>query len=173
MSIHQMDAILILGAAVWSDGPSPTLRRRALHGAALWHAGIAPLILPCGGRGRFPPTEAMAITALLIAAGVPPSAIVIEDRSTTTLENIRFALPILRTHGATRVMIVTDITHGPRAALVARHFGLHARTSAPPLRGSDPRSLLRQAVRELGAYPLYAVRLWKLRRASRPHHHEP
>lgn len=166
INMQQTDAILILGAAVWADGPSPTLRRRALHGAALWHAGAAPLIVPCGGRGHHPPTEAAAITTLLTSAGVPRSAIVAEDRSTTTLENIRFALPILRAHGATRVVIVTDITHGPRAALVARHFGLQARTSAPALRGSNPRNLLRQAVRELGAYPLYALRLWRRTRPA-------
>lgn len=160
----QMDAIVILGAAVWPDGPSPTLSRRTLHGAALWHAGVAPLVIPCGGRGRRPPTEAAAMTDILIKAGVPRSAIVPEDRSTTTLENIRFALPILRVHGATRIVIVTDITHGPRAALVARHFGLHATTSGPPLRGSHPRTLLRQGLRELGAYPLYAARLWQRNR---------
>ena len=163
----QMDAIVILGAAVWSDGPSPTLRRRTLHGAALWRAGVAPLIIPCGGRGLHPPTEAAAMTDILVRAGVPRSAIAPENRSTTTLENIRFALPILQAHGATRVVIVTDITHGPRAALVARHFGLHTTTSGPSLRGSHPRTLLRQALRELGAYPLYAARLWR-RRQSQP-----
>lgn len=165
--LRKMDAIVILGAAVWENGPSPTLRRRALHGAALWHAGVAPLIIPCGGVGLYPPSEAAAITALLVQAGVPPRAIVAEDCSTTTLENIRFALPILRDHAATRVVIVTDATHGPRAALVARHFGLQARTSAPPLRGSHPRTFMRQAVRELGAYPLYALRLWGISRSRR------
>ncbi len=58
-----------------------------------------------------------------------------------------------------RVLIVTDMTHGPRAALVARHFGLHPRVSAPPLKGGRKRTILRQMVRELGAYPLYAIRL--------------
>ena len=154
-----MDAIVILGAAVWPDGPSPTLRRRVLHGAALWHAGVAPIVVVCGGLGRHPPTEAAAMTRILQEAGVPPSAIRQEDRSTSTLENIRFALPLLRQEDARAVVIVTDATHGPRAALVARHFGLRARISAPPLRGGRRRTILRQAIRELGAYPLYAVRL--------------
>ncbi len=159
-----MDAIVILGAAVWADGPSPTLRRRALHGAALWQAGVAPWVVACGGLGLHPPTEAAAITDLLLAQGVPRDAILQEDRSTTTLENIRFALPLLRDRGVSRIIIVTDATHGPRALLVARHFRLRARYSAPSLRGSRKRSVLRQALRELGAYPLYAIRLLGIRR---------
>ncbi len=70
-----MDAIILLGAAVWRDGPSPTLRRRTLHSAALWHAGTAPIIVVCGGLGRHPPTEAAAMANLLQAAGVPAAAI--------------------------------------------------------------------------------------------------
>ena len=156
-----MDAIVILGAAVWPDGPSPALRRRVLHGTSLWHAGVAPVVVVCGGLGRHPPTEAAAMARLLQDDGVPPEAIRQEDRSTTTLENLRFALPILRAEGLRRVVIVTDATHGPRAALVARHFGLLPQVSAPSLRGARKRGLLRQGLRELGAYPLYALRLLK------------
>lgn len=154
-----MDAIIILGAAVWPSGPSPTLRRRVLHGAQLWHGGAAPIIVVCGGLGLHAPTEAAAMATLLVEQGVPPDAILQEGRSTTTLENIQMALPLLRQAGARRVLIVTDMTHGPRAALVARHFGLHPRVSAPPLKGGRKRTILRQMVRELGAYPLYAIRL--------------
>lgn len=159
-----MDAIIILGAAVWANGPSPTLRRRVLHGAALWHAGVAPVIVVCGGLGRHPPTEAAAMAHLLTDAGIPTGAIRQEDRSTSTLENIQFALPFLATENLRRIVIVTDATHGPRAALVARHFGLTAQISAPSLRGGRKRSIMRQALREFGAYPLYALRLQRERR---------
>ncbi|SHE92400.1 DUF218 domain-containing protein [Loktanella atrilutea] len=154
-----MKAIVILGAAVWAEGPSPTLRRRARHGARLWHAGEGQIIVACGGMGRHPPTEAEAIAQILMEEGIPTDAILQEDRSTTTLENIRFALPLLRRHHVDQIVIVTDATHGPRALRVARHFRLKARCSAPSLRGSHKRSVLRQALRELGAYPLYAIRL--------------
>ena len=164
-----MDAILILGAAVWADGPSPTLRRRVLHGAALWHAGVAPVVVVCGGLGRHPPTEAAAMAQVLRETDVPPSAIWQEDRSTSTLENIRFALPLLRREDLRDIVIVTDATHGPRAALVARHFGLRPRISAPPLRGGRKRTIMRQALRELGAFPLYAVRLLREPRDPQGH----
>ena len=99
------------------------------------------------------------MTHLLRDVGVPSDAIRQEDRSTSTLENIRFALPLLRQNDLRDVVIVTDATHGPRAALVARHYGLRPRVSAPSLRGGRKRTILRQALRELGAFPLYALRL--------------
>ncbi|UWQ96134.1 YdcF family protein [Rhodobacteraceae bacterium M385] len=129
-----MTAILILGAAVWRDGPSPTLRRRTLHGAALFHAGRGTIVIPCGGLGRFPPTEAKAMSAILQDAGVPTNAIRLEDTSTNTLENIRNAIPLLQ--GETDVLIVSDAYHLPRARLIARREGLRVTTSAPPLKGA-------------------------------------
>jgi vancomycin permeability regulator SanA len=150
--MQAMDAILILGAAVWPDGPSPTLRRRTDHAAALWHAGKARLIIPCGGMGQHPPTEAAVMRDLLIASGVPSDRIIEEDQSSTTLENIRNAMRLL---GGTDVIIVTDRYHGPRACMVAAHFGLRATVESPaPLR-----SHLRQHIREAFARPAYALKL--------------
>lgn len=129
-----MTAILILGAAVWRDGPSPTLRRRTLHGAALFHAGRGDVVIPCGGLGRFPPSEAEAMAAMLRAAGVPDAAIRLEDTSTNTVENIRNAVALL---GSKRdVLIVSDAYHLPRARLIARREGLRVSVSAPPLKGA-------------------------------------
>ncbi|MDX8347095.1 YdcF family protein [Cognatiyoonia sp. IB215446] len=152
-----MNAILVLGAAVWSQGPSPTLRRRSLHAATLWHKGAAPIIVACGGTGQHPPSEAAAIRDLLREADVPADAIRLEDQSTTTLENIRNALPLLP---GRRVIIVTDTYHARRAKMVARHFGLRATLDCPR---SDRRHI-RQHLRELIARPAYAM---KLRREPR------
>ena len=154
-------AALILGCAVWPDGPSPTLRRRALQGAALWRRGEVAHLVACGGPGRHPPTEAEAIRDLLLAEGVPPAAIHLEDRSRSTHENILFALPILAALGAEAVVIVTDRTHAPRARLIARRLGLQATTASPSLRGARLRSTLHQALREV---PATALALWRLRR---------
>lgn len=152
-----MDAILILGAAVWANGPSPTLRRRTLHAAGLWHAGQAPAIIPCGGQRDHPPTEAAAMHALLVENGVDGAQIHCDDQSTNTLENIRNARRLMSLHD---VIIVTDAYHAKRAAMVARHFGLNASLSCPP----PTRSHLRQHLREMIALPAYA---WKLRRTPR------
>lgn len=149
-----MDAILILGAAVWAKGPSPTLRRRTAHAAKLWFQGIAPLIIPCGGLGQHPPTEAAAMRQILLEAGIPKSAITIEDRSTSTLENIRFARRLIP---GPEVTIVTDRYHARRALMVARHCRLKATVSCPKPAGSTFKHQLREAL----ATPVYAIRLMR------------
>lgn len=158
-----MRAALILGCAVWPEGPSPTLRRRTLHAAGLWHGSEVQALIPCGGLGRHPPAEAEAMRALLLAAGVPDEAIHPEPASRSTWENIRLARPILDRIGATGVVIVTDLTHAPRARLIARGLGLRARTSSPPLRGARAGATLRQALREV---PATGVALWRIARGE-------
>jgi len=136
MQDDRLTAIVVLGAAVWADGPSPTLARRVAHGARLYHAGRGGAVICCGGLGRFPPTEAAAMADLLRARGVPDNVIHLEDNSTNTRENLRFALPILERLGTDSILIVSDAYHLPRARLIARRLGLHAKGSAPPLKGA-------------------------------------
>lgn len=143
---------LILGAAVWAEGPSPTLRRRTLHAARMFHQGQVTDLIACGGLGRFPPTEAQVMADLLVAAGVPAERVRLEDRSTRTVENIRNALPILAALGTKDVLIVTDCYHAPRARLIARRLGLRAASTSPPLAGASLRQQIRSALREVPAY---------------------
>ena len=103
---------------------------------------------------------------ILIGKGIPPNVILCEEKSTTTLENIEFTLPILREHAINHVMIVTDATHAPRAAMVARHFGLKAKVSSPSWRGARKRTVLRQVIREAVALPIYALRLRRIPRTG-------
>jgi vancomycin permeability regulator SanA len=82
---------IILGAAVWHAGPSPTLRRRTLHASSLYQSGHITSLVLCGGVGQHPPSEATAMQDILLDEGVPIDAMVLEDQLTTTGENIRFA----------------------------------------------------------------------------------
>ena len=97
---------------------------------------------------------------LLISDGVPPDRITPEAASTTTEQNIRLALPILRHLGATRIIIVTDAPHAPRALLTARRLGLDASASWPSIRGARPLPFLRLTLREIPAYLIY---WWRVR----------
>ena len=142
-----MTAIMVLGAAVWRNGPSPTLTRRTRHGAALFHQGRGDIVIVCGGLGRFPPTEAQAMAQILQSEGVPQSAIRLEDTSTNTVQNIRNALPLL--DGTRDVLIVSDAYHLPRAHLIARREGLHVSTSAPPMNGARLWPQLKGWLREI------------------------
>ncbi len=155
-------AALVLGAAIWPGGqPSPTLRRRARHAARLYHAGAVTHIIGCGGPGRHPPAEAEAIARICLEAGVPAAALLREDTSTRTLENIARARPLLARIGAREAVIVTDRYHAPRAWLTARALGLRARVSCPAPRGTSRRALARSWLREAAAILALPLTLWR------------
>ncbi len=116
------DAIIVLGASVLPGGvPSGSLRARAEAGAALWHTGVAPILLTTGAHHLGPPGEAVIAREIALAAGVPDSAIQIEDKSRNTLGNIHNAKGILRL--ARRVYIVTEPFHMARAVAIATAVG--------------------------------------------------
>jgi len=161
-----MKAIVILGAAVWLDGPSPALVRRVTHAASCHAASPADLVVPCGGLGLHPPAEATVMRDMLIAQGVPATRIVAEDRSTTTFENLAFAAKILRDHGIGDILIVSDRYHGTRALMVARGLGLSARFSGPPMPGPLTARHARALTRETFAILGYRLRLKRLLRRN-------
>jgi uncharacterized SAM-binding protein YcdF (DUF218 family) len=152
---------IILGAAVWREGPSPTLRRRTLHAAALYQSGHITSLVLCGGVGQHPPSEAAVMQDILLGAGVPMDAMVLEDQSTTTGENIRFARDLIHETDVAiiEVVIITDWYHAPRAKLIARRAGLHTTSSSPSLRGAKFWPQTKSALREIPAYIAYAIRL--------------
>ena len=63
------------------------------------------------------------------AEGVPDVAILVEERSRTTRENIENSVPLLRAHNLDRVLIVSDPLHMRRAMAIARSLGLNAHPS--------------------------------------------
>ncbi|MEL6642097.1 MAG: YdcF family protein [Pseudomonadota bacterium] len=163
-----MTAIVILGAAVGPRGPSPSLRRRTLHGAGLYHAGQGDIVVPCGGLGPYPPTEAEAMRDILRDEGVPITAIHCDDQSLSTYENLANAQKILVAHGKPDIILVTDSLHAPRARLTAWALGLKARADTPPLKPMPVKTRLRRFRHEAFAFPIYLVRLpfwlWRDRR---------
>lgn len=148
---------IVLGAAVWPGGtPSPTLRRRAEKAAALYRAGRIARIVATGGVGDHPPSEAWVTREVLTALGVPETAVILDEHSTTTLENLVNARALLPE--GTPVVIVSDAWHLPRARVTARRLGLRAETAAAALKGTHPLRMLRAALREVGATLWYLIR---------------
>lgn len=163
MSGSRADALVVLGAAVQEDGsPSPVLERRIRHAIELYHAGRARHLLLCGGTRSAAPTEASVMRAIALAHGVPAEHILVEPRSTCTLENAVHGIRILRTRGFRRAIVVTDRYHLLRSVLTFRALGMRASGSAVP----GPRPPLRAWLREAVALPWYAWLLLRLRLAA-------
>lgn len=122
---QKADAIMIFGSGVQENGrASLTLRARTRHAYELWKRGLAPVIVCTGGLGTYPPAESLVQEKLLRGWGVPASAILKEEKSTSTWENAMFAAPLLPT-GA-RVIAVSDPYHLWRCGRNCAAFGIKA-----------------------------------------------
>jgi uncharacterized SAM-binding protein YcdF (DUF218 family) len=124
------DAALVLGAAVLGDEPSPVLVERLRHAQQLFETGQVRAIVVTGGRSPEDElSEAEASRDWLIAQGVPADAIVLENASRTTIENLELAKPILDAHQFGTVLVVSDPLHMRRAMLIADRLGISAASS--------------------------------------------
>ncbi|MBI4785536.1 MAG: YdcF family protein [Chloroflexi bacterium] len=122
-----VDAIIVLGSAVRPSGrASPSLNARIQHGIALYKAGYASHLILTGGLGQYPPTEAEVMRRLAAAAGVPAEAIVLEDTSHSTEEQLTNVKQIMGARGWRSALIVSDPFHLYRADMMARDLGLVA-----------------------------------------------
>ncbi len=154
------NVIVVLGAAVWPDEqPSPALQRRILHAVDLLQRGYATYLLVTGGLGKYPPAEAAVMQRLAVAHGIPPQRILCEDQATSTFTSALRCCDILRQRGWSRVLVVTDRYHLPRALFAFWICGRRAVGSAAP--GKPARRLRRRwyyYLREGLALPWYLVR---------------
>ena len=155
---HQADAIVVLGAAQYDGRPSPVLRARLEHGVALYHEGVAPLLVVTGGMGTGDwTTEAAVANQFVIQRGVPGGAILVEDHGRTTLESLRAVGEMLRSRGLHTAVFVSDRTHMLRVLRIARDEGL---TSWGSPTGTSPTDLefagrADATIHELGALAVY------------------
>lgn len=148
---------IVLGAAVRPDGsPSPALLRRARAAAGLYGDGKVSKIIASGGVPRAGRSEARVIGEVCKQAGVPTSAIMIEEASSNTLENIKYSKALLPPDA--QVVLVTDRYHAFRARLTAREFGLTPECFSPALRPNRIDRIIRGYLREAAAVLLYAMR---------------
>lgn len=121
------DAIIVLGSAVWAnERPSPAMRARTQHAIGLYQAGFAPYVILAGGVGKFPPSEAEVMRRLAASAGVPAEALLLEDQSRSTEENLANAQTLMAQHGLQTAIIVSDPFHLYRAELIAHNLGMEA-----------------------------------------------
>ena len=121
-----LDAIIVLGARVDENGPSGSLRQRISAARVYLEENPDTVCIASGGQGEDEPmSEAECIRDHLVAGGIDPDRIFLEDRSTSTEENMRYSLPMLHAleEDAERVGIVTNDFHIFRALCLARKNG--------------------------------------------------
>lgn len=134
------DAVIILGCKIWGEEPSPALRRRldtALdYLEELESRGICPVIVVSGGQGNDEPiSEAQSMADYLTAHGVDESRILLENRSTNTLENLKYSSALLAEQGIDggHLTVVSNGFHLTRVRLLAGRLGLDCSTLSAPM----------------------------------------
>lgn len=152
---------VILGAQVLAGGrPSKTLEARTRHAARLYAAGKVDFLIATGGVGEHPPSEAEVMRSILVGAGVPEEAIVLEGEALSTWDSALFVARIAKGRGAERVLAVTDPLHTVRTVASFREAGLGAVPEpvydSPMWRRRGMR--LGQFIREAGAIFWYRTR---------------
>ncbi len=130
------DCIVVFGARVYSDGtPSDALADRVDEGIRLYQQGLAPVLLMSGAIDEeHGGSEPAAMRERAIAAGVPATAIVVDEEginSAATVENTQIWAA---DRSATRIVAVSHYYHLPRVKLLFERAGLHTFTVPATMR---------------------------------------
>ena len=125
-----LDYIVVLGARVNGTEPSGALRNRIQVAASyLWDNPDAIAVLS-GGQGEGEDmTEAQCMYENMIARGIDPARLILEDRSTDTSENLRYSRALVPEDAS--VGLVTNNFHMCRSLGLAR--GMNWETEAVPV----------------------------------------
>lgn len=133
---HQQDFLIVLGAGLLSGYKVGRLLGARIDRAIKYYQRQVargrkpPRIIFSGGQGPDEKlSEAKAMQQYAIAAGIPETDTLLEDKSRTTLENMRFSAALIQRemNGAPyRAQFCTNNYHLLRAGLFAREVGLNA-----------------------------------------------
>lgn len=118
------DYIVVLGAGLSGDKVTPLLSARIDKGIALLQKNPNAVLILSGGQGPGEDlAEGEAMAAYAAAQGVAAERMLIEDKSRSTEENLRFSRALM--DGARpNVIVVTTAYHVFRALLLARQQGI-------------------------------------------------
>lgn len=118
-----LDYIIVLGAQVRKDGPSPVLKYRLDKAVEYLNENPDTVCIVSGGQGSNEPwSEAEGMARYLQEKGIDTARILTEDQSQTTGQNITNSKKLMK-EGAS-VGIVTNNFHVFRALQIAKKYGL-------------------------------------------------
>lgn len=127
------DVIMVLGGntqanrANWFEPYNrATATDRVDRAQSLYLNGRAPKILLSGGALHGRVSEAQGMAQVLKNRGIPETALLLENESRNTYENVMLSMPILKQLGQPKVLVVTSALHMPRAMAVFNSKGIQA-----------------------------------------------
>ena len=148
------DYVIILGAKVKHGGvPSLSLRNRLDVAADYLHKYPHVKAIVSGGQGADEDrTEASVMFDILVEKGIAAERILLEDKSTSTYENLLNSKNLLP-ENVTEITIISNDFHLKRATILAEKIGLQADTvAASTPKVVEVKSRLRERLALVKAY---------------------
>lgn len=154
----EAEYLVVLGAKVRDDGPSVSLWDRINAAADYLKAHEDAIAIVSGGQGEDEPiTEAQCMHDELVKLGIDESRIWMEDKATSTDENMRFSLDLIEEKTGTRpekLAILSSEYHLYRSSLMAKKLGIEF--VGVPAKTSRLSQLVNHAMREVaGVWHFY------------------
>ena len=139
--LEDVDCILVLGAGIWGDKPSPMLEDRLLQAISLYEDNVSTKLIMSGDHGRKEYDEVNIMKDFAIQKGVLSENIFMDHAGFSSYESVYRAKEIFK---ADKIVIVTQEYHLHRALYIANQLGIEAYGV-----NSDPRKYAGQSYREL------------------------
>ena len=150
--------LVVLGCRAKNGYPSKMLRYRLDAACEFLDENDSVKVVVSGGKGKDEATtEAWAMKQYLVAKGVAPERIFMEDKSVNTEQNLKYSMDIIRQEGLSQnITIVTDGYHQLRAKMIAKKIGIDNTCAI----SADTSKILLPTywVREWFAIPYYLIR---------------
>lgn len=121
--LNNIDCILILGAGIWGDKPSPMLQDRLDEGIKLYKKGLSSKIIMSGDHGKEEYDEVNVMKSYAIEKGVPSKDIFMDHAGFSTYESVYRSKEIFEVK---KMIIVTQKYHLYRALYIADRLDINA-----------------------------------------------
>ena len=127
------DVAIVLGAGTVNGEVSPVYRERINHAIWLYENGYVDYLIFTGGVGDGNEvSDAYAAKQYAISRSVSEEVIFIEEMSVITEENLEQSKIIMDKNSFKTAIIVSDPLHMKRAMLMAKDYGIVAKSSPTP-----------------------------------------
>ena len=138
--LEDIDCIIVLGAGIWGDKPSPMLEDRLKEAVSLYNQNISSKIIMSGDHGKADYDEVNIMKEYAIEQGVASEDIFMDHAGFSTYESMYRAKEVFE---ANKIVIVTQKYHLYRALYIAKQLGIEAYGV-----NSDPRKYVGATYRE-------------------------
>ncbi len=125
---------VVLGAAVWRNEPSPSLKSRVDKALSLYRKGKVQKIQLTGGNAPGELSEAEIAFAYLKTKNIDTNDVWIEKNTTSTTEQIQFIRSrLVNKPGIGNIIVISDSYHLPRVKEIADFYHLKIDVAASDL----------------------------------------